>query len=226
MAKPPTARLEGIEVELDGRKIIEDIDLVIEPESCIAIMGQSGIGKSTLLKVLAGILKPSQGTAVLPKRVSMVFDQEGLYPMLSGVTNIQLGIDWSSCPRKERKEKAYRWGKVFNCQSFWNQPVSTLSAGQRKRVALARAMMKDPQLLLLDETFHALDKKLRLQIMETVKSICKQDQIALVLATHDPFEAQFFQARIYQMEPIESNANDEDQDSGQAGSRLHFGQAK
>ncbi len=218
MDKPVMARLDHVEVELDGRKIIENIDLSLQPDSCIALMGESGIGKSTLLKVLAGILVPSKGSAVLPERVSMVFDQEGLYPLLSAMTNIQLGIDWSTCSRKERKEKALKWGKVFNCQSFWNQPVSTLSAGQRKRIALARAMMKDPQLLLLDETFHALDKKLRLQIMETVKQICQKEQIALVFATHDPFEAEFFHAQIYQMEPAENN---EDQEQGQTGSTLH-----
>lgn len=195
------AGLEQAGIELDQKKILEGIDLKIYPASRIALMGESGIGKSTILKLLAGILEPTEGKVVRPERISMVFDQEGLYPMLSAMTNIQLGIDWSACSRKERKEKAQKWGELFNCESFWDQPVSTLSAGQRKRIALARAMMKEPQLLLLDEIFHALDSQLRIQIMETVKDICQKKQIALVFATHDPSEAEFFGAEIFQLEP-------------------------
>lgn len=208
--KELVASLSHTGIELDQKKILEGIDLKIYPDSRIAVMGESGIGKSTILKILAGILEPTEGEVLRPEKISMVFDQEGLYPLLSAMTNIQLGIDWSACPRKERKDKARKWGKMFNCESFWDQPVSTLSAGQRKRIALARAMMKEPQLLLLDEIFHALDGKLRTQIMETVKVICQEKQIALVFATHDPAEAEFFEAQIFQLEPLTSDSDKAD----------------
>lgn len=130
----------------------------------------------------------------------MVFDRDGLYPMLTGSENVELGVDWSKMKKAARWQEAENWIKVFDAESFAHQKTRTLSAGQRKRIALARAMMKDPNLLLLDETFHALDKTLRLQLMETILKLQKEMGFALVFATHDPTEAELLDAQVLYLE--------------------------
>lgn len=195
-SQPALVSLEDISINLDGKTILDHFSLQIERDQRIALMGPSGVGKSTLLKVLAGLLEPNEGRVHRQGKVSMVFDQDELYPMLSCFENIELGIDFSKTPLNQRRSMTKHWIQVFDCQSFWNQKASTLSAGQRKRTGLARAMMKEPDLLLLDETFHALDETLRQQLMETILALQAQMHFALVFSTHDVAEAEFLKAQI------------------------------
>lgn len=192
--------LQDIRVELNQNCILNHLSLQIRRGQRLALMGPSGVGKSTLLKVLAGILEPSEGEVFHQGTVSMVFDQDALYPMLSCLENVELGVDFSKTSSKQRREMAKHWIQVFDCQSFWKQKASTLSAGQRKRTGLARAMMKYPDLLLLDETFHALDESLRKQLMETILKLQEQMHFTLVFSTHDPLEAQFLKAELLILE--------------------------
>lgn len=192
--------LQDIRVELNQNCILNHLSLQIRRGQRLALMGPSGVGKSTLLKVLAGILEPSEGEVFHQGTVSMVFDQDALYPMLSCLENVELGVDFSKTSSKQRREMAKHWIQVFDCQSFWKQKASTLSAGQRKRTGLARAMMKSPDLLLLDETFHALDESLRKQLMETILKLQEQMHFTLVFSTHDPLEAQFLKAELLILE--------------------------
>ncbi len=192
----PLVSLENIHIDLDGKPILDHFSFQIERGQRIALMGPSGVGKSTLLKVLAGLLEPTEGKVSRKGSVSMVFDQDALYPMLSCLENIELGIDFSTTPLTTRRAMAKHWIQVFDCQSFWKQKANTLSAGQRKRTGLARAMMKEPDLLLLDETFHALDESLRQQLMETLLALQNQMHFALVFSTHDIAEAEFLKAEV------------------------------
>lgn len=193
---------KGISKAFDGKTIISNFDMEIQPDERIALMGPSGSGKTTILKIIAGIVEPDQGEVSSAKNVSMVFDGDDLYRELSAYRNIELGIDFSKTNKKERKEKVMYWAERFSCLSFLDQLASTLSAGQRKRVALARAMMKDPDILLLDETFHALDPELRQEIMTTLMELLHERHFALVFATHHEEEAKMLDARVIEFEEL------------------------
>lgn len=193
-------QINDVTVEFDGKLVLDHITLCLERGQRLALMGPSGVGKSTLLRLLAGLVEPTSGNVERRGSVSMVFDRDGLYPMLTGSENVELGVDWAQMKKTRRRQEAGNWIHIFDADSFAHQKTRTLSAGQRKRIALARAMMKKPDLLLLDETFHALDKTLRLQLMETILRLQKEMGFALVFATHDPAEAELLDAQVLYLE--------------------------
>ncbi len=199
LCEEPLFTLKDADIEAGNRLLIENCSLTLHPNDRFALMGSSGIGKTTLLRVIAGILPPASGKFSRNGSVSMVFDQDGLYPDLSARTNIELGIPWTQSNKTTRQQLAAKWGEFFGCDDFLDQKVSTLSAGQRKRVGLARALMKEPKILLLDETFHALDPSLRLQLQKKVLELQGRAGFALVMATHDIREAQGLQADLLEL---------------------------
>lgn len=121
-----------VSVQFHERLILDALTLTIHPRERLALMGPSGAGKSTLLKLIAGLVQPTQGRVVCSGSVSMVFDQDELYPMLTGFENIEMGVDFSKVSRRIRHDRAEYWAKVFCCEGFMNQKSRTLSAGQRK----------------------------------------------------------------------------------------------
>lgn len=197
-----TVKLRNIGLAADGREILRNLSMTIQPGDRFALMGPSGIGKTTLLYVLAGLRQSTDGEVIRDKglKISMVFDQESLYPQKSCRENIELGVPWNTTSKKERKEMSEHWGRIFDCSSFMDQKASTLSNGQRKRCALARAMMKQPDLLLLDETFHALDPDLRIGLMTVLLALQKKYGFALVFATHQESDAELLQAKVIRIE--------------------------
>lgn len=201
----PVIEIQEVSVELEGKVVLENLSLTICHGQIIALVGPSGVGKSTLLKLLAGLIDPTLGNVNRFGSVSVVFDEDKLYPMLSCIENIELGVDFSKISYPKRHEWAKYWINVFDCKTFWKQKASTLSAGQRKRTGLARAMMKKPDLLLLDETFHALDSSLRKQLMKKILSLQEELHFALVFSTHDLEEAYFLQAEIFELKEIEES---------------------
>lgn len=191
---------KSISKKFGEKQILKEFDLQIYAGDRIALMGSSGSGKTTLLKIIAGIVRPDQGAVTENQNVSMVFDGDDLYREMSAYRNIELGLDFSKSNKKERKDKVMRCALLFSCQTFLDQVVSTLSAGQRKRVALAKAMMKEPKILLLDETFHALDPILRQEIIQTILDLQQSEHFAIVFATHHEEEAQMLKAQVIQFQ--------------------------
>lgn len=183
------------------RQVFTQLSLTLYGDDRIALMGPSGSGKSTLLKLIAGLVEPSAGTVTGHTPVAMVFDSDALYPSLSCFENIELGVNWADIPKKQRQKLVEYWADVFECREFLYQKTRTLSAGQRKRTALARAMIKDPQILLLDETFHALDPSLRRQLQAKILELQKVHHFALVFATHNIEEARELDAQVLVMRP-------------------------
>lgn len=187
----------------NNKVVLSDFNMELKRDDRIALMGPSGSGKTTILKIIAGLATPDEGTVEWNGQVSMAFDEDDLYPDLNAFTNIELGIDWSRMERKARKEEVLKWAKTFDCQSFLYQQTSTLSAGQRKRTALARTMMKHPDILLLDETFPALDPELRERIMTRILSLQQELGFALVFATHHDQDSFLMKADIICLDEIE-----------------------
>jgi ABC-type Fe3+/spermidine/putrescine transport system ATPase subunit len=155
----------------------------------LAVLGGSGSGKTTLLRLLAGLDHPSSGQIdrAANLRISMVFQDLALWPNLTALENVSLALpDLARSERRRIAEDALRSCRVADLAG---RRPGTLSIGQQQRVALARAVAARPQILLLDEPFSSLDPLLRQELMGEVARLLDEIQAALVLVTHDPWEA-------------------------------------
>jgi ABC-type nitrate/sulfonate/bicarbonate transport system ATPase subunit len=173
---------------------LEDIELRIQPGEKIALIGRSGCGKSTLLHMLAGLLIPSQGCVRIrghsvtkpSAKWNMMFQKPSLYPWMSVRENAALGLVFAG--RKE-PEKIDRLLDLVGLSDKADANVQSLSGGQQQRVALARSLATSPELLLLDEPFSALDAFTRASLQDEVTKIVSQEDLTMVIVTHDIDEA-------------------------------------
>ncbi|APC97644.1 ABC transporter ATP-binding protein [Francisella frigiditurris] len=188
-------------------RVLENIDFELKENEIIAIVGKSGAGKSSLLRVLAGLIKPSSGQLYYKedlvteplKAMSMVFQNFALLPWLTVADNILFGNDALGISRSVSKPKALNIIRKIGLSGFENSYTSELSGGMKQRVGFARALMVEPEILLLDEPFSSLDivtaKTLRNDIMDLW--INKQTSTkAIVLVTHNIEEAVLMADRV------------------------------
>jgi NitT/TauT family transport system ATP-binding protein len=205
--------LRGISQSYDGGQnwIIQDLDFLIEDKpnqgQFVVLLGMSGSGKSTVLRYMAGLQKPTKGTvlikgaAVDKQRVSMVFQQYSSLPWLTVLENVGLALKFQGVSRKERDEKAMELislvGLEGHEQKFAQYP--TLSGGQLQRVAIARSLLANPEILIMDEPFGALDVKTRLTMQDLLTDIWRKFQSTIVFVTHDISEAVYLADDIYIM---------------------------
>lgn len=181
--------IEGLYKQYGGRAVLDGIDLEIEPGELVALVGRSGTGKSTLLRILSGLDTPSRGSVRIsdpsaPNRapeVRMVFQEPRLLPWRSVLQNVCLGL-----PRGfDARDVLARVGLLDRAGEY----PHVLSGGQRQRVALARALVHEPKLMLLDEPFGALDALTRITAQQLVESLYLRHGFSAVLVTHDVEEA-------------------------------------
>jgi len=205
--------LRGISQSYDGGKnwIIQDLDFLIEDKpnqgQFVVLLGMSGSGKSTVLRYMAGLQKPTKGTVLVKgaevdnQRVSMVFQQYSSLPWMTVLENVGLALKFKGVSRKERDEKAMELIKLVGLegheQKFAQYP--TLSGGQLQRVAIARSLLANPEILIMDEPFGALDVKTRLTMQDLLTNIWRQFQSTIVFVTHDISEAVYLADDIYIM---------------------------
>jgi NitT/TauT family transport system ATP-binding protein len=201
--------LAGITKEFDqanGKKavILQDISLQINEQEVVGILGPSGCGKTTLLRIIAGLEPPTKGEVLLDgetvtrpgARMGMIFQEHALLPWRSVLDNVSLGLEISQMPRKEREEKAMRYLELVGLQDSAHSRPYELSGGMRQRAAVARAMVLEPSLLLMDEPFSALDPQTRKQIQEDIIRIQETTAKAIVFVTHSVEEAIFLADRL------------------------------
>jgi ABC-type nitrate/sulfonate/bicarbonate transport system ATPase subunit len=173
---------------------LKDIELQIKPGEKIALIGRSGCGKSTLLHMLAGLLIPTEGcvrihghTVTKPSaKWNMMFQKPSLYPWMNVRENAELGLVFTG---KRDAEKVDRLLSMVGLSDKADASVQSLSGGQQQRVALARSLATSPELLLLDEPFSALDAFTRASLQDDVARIVTQENLTLVIVTHDIDEA-------------------------------------
>jgi len=173
---------------------LKDIALRIEPGEKIALIGRSGCGKSTLLHMLAGLLMPSDGCVRIhghqvskpSSKWNMMFQKPSLYPWMNVRENAQLGLIFAG---KKDPAKIDHLLDLVGLTDKANESVQSLSGGQQQRVALARSLATSPDLLLLDEPFSALDAFTRSNLQDEVAQIVTQEDLTMVLVTHDIDEA-------------------------------------
>ncbi|MEJ1977708.1 MAG: ABC transporter ATP-binding protein [Acetobacteraceae bacterium] len=175
-AAAPAAVVSGLKRVYGDRTIIDGLDLRIETGEFVALLGESGCGKTTLLRALAGLDRYDEGYAYVPKRPAVVFQEHRLLPWESLWRNVALGL-----PPKEGKRRAHAALNEVGLGDRLDDWPRNLSGGQAQRVALARALVQAPQLLLLDEPFAALDALTRIKMHRLVKQLVAKHQPGVLL---------------------------------------------
>jgi putative spermidine/putrescine transport system ATP-binding protein len=190
-----------------GARVLDGIDLGVKRGEFVSLLGPSGCGKTTLLRIVAGLLNPDAGTVRLdgeditarpPHRrdVGVVFQNYALFPHLTVAENVAFGLQARRAPRERTRATVERFLDLVHMRDFANRSVRALSGGQQQRVAVARALAVGPKLLLLDEPFSALDRKLRETMQIELKRLLRELSTTAVFVTHDQDEALMMSDRI------------------------------
>ncbi|MDO9709688.1 ABC transporter ATP-binding protein [Paracraurococcus lichenis] len=186
---------------------LQPTDIAVAPGEFVAILGPSGCGKSTLLRIVAGLDAPSAGSVSLDGRPiagpgpdrGMVFQSYTLFPWLTVERNIRYGLEERGLPEAEQRAIAARFIERVGLRGFEQHWPRQLSGGMQQRCALARALANDPEILLLDEPFGALDHQTRELMQELLLEIWQQDRKTVLFVTHDIDEAVFLANRVLVM---------------------------
>jgi len=189
--------LDRIKVRLGGAAILDDFSLAIEARGITAIMGPSGIGKTTLLRLIAGFVKPETGTRQVEAKVATIFQDARLLPWQSALDNAGFGLRAQGYSRQAaRAQTAALLGKLGLSPEDQSKLPRALSGGMQRRIAIARALAVQPDLLLMDEPFTGLDMTLRDELYALVRRIVDEQHLAAILVTHDPVEAATLAERV------------------------------
>ena len=183
-----------------GKLVLQPLDLEISSGELFFLLGPSGCGKSTLLRLIAGFLQPDSGkiyfngkdvTDLPPEKrnAPMVFQNYALWPHLTVFENVAFGLKAQKLPKNKIKERTMEALKVVRMEEFAERKTPLLSGGQQQRVALARALAVAPELILLDEPLSNLDAKLRDEMRDELRTICRDRKLTAVYVTHDRREA-------------------------------------
>ncbi|MEU6813945.1 ABC transporter ATP-binding protein [Streptomyces sp. NPDC046860] len=187
--------VEGLTRAFDGRPVIDDLRLDLAPGEFVALLGLSGCGKSTLLRVLAGLDRDIDGTVLVPRRRAVAFQAPRLMPWKRVWRNVLLGLPGK--PERASAEAALEEVGLGHRVTAWPR---TLSGGEAQRVSLARALVREPDLLLLDEPFGALDALTRINAQRLVAELWQRRGCAVLLVTHDVEEAVLLADRVLVMD--------------------------
>ena len=206
-----TARLEVKQVSKAFRarrgttQALHEIDLVVEPGEFVCIVGASGCGKSTLLSIIAGLITPTAGEVLLDGEpvlgpgpdLGLVSQQYSLYPWRSVEQNIAFGLEIAGLRGTEIEERVAHYLDVIHLTKWARARPSQLSGGMRQRVAIARSLATEPEVLLLDEPLGALDAHTKMLMQEFLLSVWRETSTTMLMVTHDVEEALFLAQRIY-----------------------------
>jgi spermidine/putrescine transport system ATP-binding protein len=184
----------------DGFKVVEDFNLTIQRGEFVTFLGPSGCGKTTTLRMIAGFDSPSEGELLLngkdirdlppnKRPINTVFQRYALFPHLNIFDNIAFGLKLKKMPRADIEKKVKKALEMVDLEGFENRKISTLSGGQQQRIAIARAIVNEPEILLLDEPLGALDLKMRKEMQLELKSMHEKLGITFIYVTHDQEEA-------------------------------------
>ncbi|MBW4079653.1 MAG: ABC transporter ATP-binding protein [Acidobacteria bacterium] len=205
-----TVRLEHVTKKFDDVAAVDDLNLDIDEGEFFSLLGPSGCGKTTTLRMVGGFEEPTSGKILLGGRdvtymapyhrdVNTVFQSYALFPHLDVFDNIAFGLHRKKVNKAEIRQRVGRILEIVDLPSFEKRRVNQLSGGQQQRIALARALVNEPTLLLLDEPMSALDAKLRHQMQIELKAIQSRVGITFLYVTHDQEEAMTMSDRLVVM---------------------------
>ncbi|MDT7727898.1 MAG: sulfonate transport system ATP-binding protein [Actinomycetota bacterium] len=177
--------------------ILQDVNLTIYEREFFTVVGPSGCGKSTLLNIVSGLLQPTGGTVSRLKgdreleklEIGYITQDSNLFPWCTVLENVMLPLEIRRVPKRERVERAREWIKIVGLDSFENHYPRQLSGGMQKRCAIARTMVYEPEVLLMDEPFGALDAITKATMQKTILDLWQRRQTSVIFITHDLTEA-------------------------------------
>lgn len=180
--------------------VVEDFTILIEDGEILSLLGPSGVGKTTILKTIAGLLKPLSGRILLDGKdvtnlpaekrdTVLIFQKPLLFPFLNVGDNVGFGLKMAGIKRKNAEPEIDRMLELMGLIAFKNRKIHQLSGGQQQRVALARGLIINPSILLLDEPFSNLDTELRQQMRELICNVQQEINTTMLFVTHDQSEA-------------------------------------
>jgi multiple sugar transport system ATP-binding protein len=186
---------------------VEDFNLTIEDQEFLVLLGPSGCGKTTTMRMIAGLEDVTEGDVIVdgvrvndlePKDrdISMVFQSYGLYPNMNVYDNIKFPLKVRKVPASEHDERVMRAAAMVELEPFLHRKPAELSGGQRHRVALARAIVREPNVFLMDEPLSNLDAKLRVSTRAQIKNLSHELKVTTVYVTHDQIEAMTLADRV------------------------------
>jgi NitT/TauT family transport system ATP-binding protein len=174
---------------------LQNINFEVGDQEFLCVLGPSGCGKTTLLNIIADLLKPTEGEVIYKREKStnplnsVVFQEHGIFPWMNVIDNVSFGLEMQGIKKEERYEISSKFIRKFGLVGFEKSYPHELSVGMKQRVSLARAFVNDPEILLMDEPFAALDAQTKLILQEELLRIWKEFKKSVIYVTHDIEEA-------------------------------------
>ncbi|MEA2250390.1 MAG: NitT/TauT family transport system ATP-binding protein [Solirubrobacteraceae bacterium] len=207
-AAPRPLAVRGLTVRFGDLTVVEDLSLEVQAGELVALVGPSGCGKSTCLNAISGLLRPGGDVAVDGEvtvadgvRLAYAFQKDALLPWSTARRNVEVGAELAGVPRAERRAIATELLGQVGLKGFEGRYPHQLSGGMRQRVALARVLAYDPDLILMDEPFGALDAFIRMSLQNQLLDVWARTRKTMVLVTHDLVEALILGTRVVVLSP-------------------------